>query len=231
MIGYRLSFTLILVTAVVWAGCGVAPFGMYWHSPQRLEQMPLEDEQIEVPAPRPDTPVIVLKRFDNRARTPVGARYKVVGKGQYTVMKIEPDSMEELYTPYSDLAVPLYEAVSDELTAAGYQVWTDFDPNRHAIKGPPGLSRYVVLHAVLTHLEINSLNWQPELMEDIDTRPIHDAAIAHLEVQMLAHDGRKISAAPVDAALRLDRQSGDILHGLANRLAVQLADIINREAR
>ena len=243
----RLSFILFLGTAVVWAGCGAAaPFGMYWHSPQRLEQMQPEDQQIEVPAPRPDAPVVVLKRFDNRARTPVGARYEVVAKSepgskaeQRTAEGIDPSFMVELYTPSRDLGLPLYEAVTEQLAAAGYQVWTDFDPNRHAIKGPPGLSQYVVLHAVLTHLEIDSFYWRSEPPDgkatgpthDEGTGPIHDAAIAHLEVQLLGHDGRQLSATPVEVALRVNRESGDILGGVANRLAVQLAHVINREAQ
>jgi hypothetical protein len=194
---------LALTLSLASSACAV-PLGPYGLRPEALFNHPREAADSAIPACPAGGAALVIKRFDSRALTPVGAFF-------YST-KGDLERMAQTYAPEGELEVPLFESTVDALRSAGCVAWKDYSAQPEALRGPPGASEYIVVHAVVEELEIDTFGAaQPE-----------DAARTRITFAVQKGDGKPLPGFEVNTGVRIARSDGDVLRALGRKVAAQI---------
>lgn len=191
------------------ASC-VTPIGMYGHRPEVLWMMKRSPAAAAIPAPRATDHAIVLKRFENRSRNPVGGHF--IGKWPTS------ESIAQGYAAATDLSLPIYEAAYSALTRARYQVWKDYTVHG-GINPPPDAADYTIVQGFLLHLEVHTFGL---------ARRVDEAARARLKFFVRNNKGQLIDEFKLEAKVRIRHGKGDLLARLGDEVAVALARRLNK---
>jgi len=197
------------VLAMALSGCAV-PLGPYGQRPETLVALPRESAPAAIrPCPTAGD-ALVVKRFESRTLSPVGAFF--------ASPKPTLDIMAQTYAADGDLELALFESTVDALQSAGCVTWKDYAAHPESRKGPPRTTDYVVLHAVVEELEIDTFGAsQPQ-----------DAARARIAFVVHDVDGDVLRHFEVNAVVRIARAEGDVLHALGRKVAAQIVNALHR---
>jgi hypothetical protein len=241
----RVSFRTLAICAltmlVAALGCQT-PRAMYGHTPETTWEMAPAAPGVTLPACTKITPVLVLKRFENKSLVPVGADFNCPSP--------DSDCMSQSYAPDTDLASPLFAAVFHKLRTSKYPVWEDYNPNPKTANPPPGAPDYKILYGLLEALEIHTFSgpategkgagdYEVKTHENgaggvghafdkvASTAQVHEAASAKLSFVVLDKNLQETKHFAVEASVKIGRGQGDVLEALGEKIAERLAAEIN----
>lgn len=202
----KTPFAPLLLAAAL--PCCAVPLGPYGQRPEALLALSRESAPPAIPACPSGGDALVLKRFESRALSPVGAFFASPEPGEI---------MAQTYASEGDLELFLFESTVEALRSAGCATWKDHAAHPEARKGPPRVSEYVVLHTIVEELEIDTFGASaPE-----------DAARARLTFVVYDVDGSVLRTFEGDAAVRVPRGEGDLLRALGRKVAAQIVQTLH----
>jgi hypothetical protein len=201
--------------------CSV-PVGMYGHDPRALWSAPITDAPGPLPPARYAGVPIVMKRFQNLARVPVGAHFvldrEAKGGSSEAGKEVEADSIAQGYAPSTDLSLAVFESVYLCLSTAGYPVWKDYRPSETLLQGPPGAEAFVVLVGTVSELEVDTFA----------ADRLYEAARLVLDLRLVDAAGAELGSWRVEKIARLARGQSDLLQLTGELVADEIAQRIER---
>ncbi len=203
LMGFGLLFAL--------AACQT-PIAFHGHKPEFIWELAPEAAEIPIDNPKTNNEfVLILKRFENHGRIPVG--------GHFIGEKPRSEAISQSYAPSVDLGRPIFENTYKKLREAGYPVWKDYTPCPEMRCKNPENKKFRVVHGVIKKLELHTFA----------TTELQEGARANILFSIYEQGGKKIREFPAEFRVKISRGMGDVLYALANRIAKRLAAEINND--